>query len=109
MKFLVDAQLPPGLARWLKNEGHEAQHVEELGLHQAEDQEIWDHTLKLGSVIITKDEDFAERVARNPNAPRIVWLRVGNTTNAALMHWLTPRFPHIIALLERGDALIEVR
>ena len=67
------------------------------------------HTLKLGSVIITKDEDFAARAAHDPNAPRIVWLRVGNTTNAALVHWLTPRFPNIIALLERGDVLIEVR
>ena len=92
MNFLIDAQLPPGLARWLKEQGFEAQHVQDLGLRQAEDEEIWMHTLKVGSVLITKDEDFAERAARNSNAPRIVWLRVGNTTNAALVEWLAPRF-----------------
>jgi len=27
MKFLVDAQLPPGLAGWLEARGHEAGHV----------------------------------------------------------------------------------
>ena len=27
MRFLVDAQLPPALARWLAQEGHEAEHV----------------------------------------------------------------------------------
>ena len=32
MKFLVDAQLPPALARRLREAGHEAQHVEDIGL-----------------------------------------------------------------------------
>ncbi|MGH7886297.1 MAG: DUF5615 family PIN-like protein [Candidatus Binatia bacterium] len=30
MKFLVDAQLPPRLARWLQAEGHEAAHTRDL-------------------------------------------------------------------------------
>ncbi len=109
MKFLVDAQLPPGLAQWLRLRGHEAQHVADAGLRHSEDPDIWMHALEFDSVIITKDEDFAERAARGPNAPRIIWLRVGNTTNAALEQWLSPRFPNIIVLLNRGDALIEVR
>lgn len=109
MKFLIDAQLPPALASWLGEQGHEAQHVEDLGLRDAEDQGIWLHALNLRTVLITKDQDFAERAARDPNAPRIVWLRVGNTTNPALMQWLTPRLPDVIALLERGDPLVEVR
>jgi predicted nuclease of predicted toxin-antitoxin system len=32
MRFLVDAQLPPALARWLAAQGHEAAHVGDLGL-----------------------------------------------------------------------------
>lgn len=109
MKFLLDAQLPPGLTRWLSEQGYEAQHVEDLGLRQSEDQEIWMHALKLGLVIFTKDEDFVERAAHSQDAPRIVWLRVGNTTNAALIRWVSPRFHDIISLLNRGDTLIEVR
>jgi len=27
MRFLVDAQLPPALARWLAAQGHEAEHA----------------------------------------------------------------------------------
>ena len=29
MKFLIDAQLPPALARWLQEASHEAVHVED--------------------------------------------------------------------------------
>lgn len=32
MRFLVDAQLPPALARWLCANGHEAVHVGDLGM-----------------------------------------------------------------------------
>lgn len=32
MRFLVDAQLPPALARWLTERGHDAVHVLDLGL-----------------------------------------------------------------------------
>ena len=45
MDFLVDAQLPPGLARWLADQGHSAQHVNDLGLAGAEDSVIWNHAL----------------------------------------------------------------
>ena len=46
MNFLVDAQLPPGLARWLDEHGHTASHVQDFDLADAEDRVIWDHALK---------------------------------------------------------------
>ena len=66
MNFLVDAQLPPGLARWLADQGHSAQHVNDVGLAGAEDSVIWNHALGVDAIIVTKDEDFAERTARTP-------------------------------------------
>jgi len=45
VNFLVDAQLPPGLARWLAVQGHSAQHVNDVGLAGAEDFVIWNHAL----------------------------------------------------------------
>lgn len=109
MKFLVDAQLPPGLVQWLSEHGHEAQHVEEIGLHNADDSKIWERALIDNFIIITKDEDFVERAAHSLNSPRIVWLRIGNSTNAALKQWLAIRFSNIEELLNRGDTLVEVR
>jgi len=40
MRFLVDAQLPPALARFLETRGHEAKAARELGLREAEDSSI---------------------------------------------------------------------
>jgi predicted nuclease of predicted toxin-antitoxin system len=71
------------------------QWVEDFGLRHAEDQEVWMHALNFSTVLITKDQDFAERAARDPNVPRIVWIRVGNTTNPALVQWLAPRLQNV--------------
>jgi predicted nuclease of predicted toxin-antitoxin system len=107
VKFLIDAQLPPALARWLQEAGHEAVHVEDLGLRNADDGTIWATAQRTGAIIVTKDEDFAARSARTPDAPIIVWLRVGNTTNAALKSWFAARLPGIVQLLEQGNRLVE--
>ena len=109
MKFLVDAQLPPALARWLCEAGHEAKAVREVGLREAEDDAIWRHALTTGAVIVTKDEDFPARLQQTTNAPQVLWLRVGNTSNRALRSWLIPQLPRIIALLEQELRLVEVR
>lgn len=109
MNFLVDAQLPPALADWLTQQGHIAQLVEDFGLREAGDIEIWHHAFSTGAIIVTKDEDFAERTARTTEGPVILWLRIGNTTNRALMQWLVPRWAEIMFLLDAGNRLIEVR
>lgn len=108
MKLLVDAQLPPALARWLREAGHEAQHVEDVKLRESTDHAIWTYALRADTIILTKDEDFAERSARETTAPIIVWLRVGNTTNLRLIEWMEPRLPGIAQLVAQGNRVIEV-
>jgi predicted nuclease of predicted toxin-antitoxin system len=73
MRFLIDAQLPPALALWLAAKGHEATHVGDLGMQAASDAKIWQYALVSSSVILTKDEDFAQRKALSNNGPLIVW------------------------------------
>jgi predicted nuclease of predicted toxin-antitoxin system len=109
MTFLVDAQLPPALAHWLQLQGHAAQHLEDLGMRDAEDAMVWNHAASSGATIVTKDEDFAERAARDTSGPIVVWLRVGNTTNQALLEWLAPRWLDVVMLLDAGNRIIEVR
>ena len=69
MRFIVDAQLPPALARWLVDQGQEASHVGDLGMQAASDRTIWDHALQEGVAIITKDEDFAQRKVLAASGP----------------------------------------
>lgn len=109
MDFLIDAQLPPAFAGWLIERGHTATHVKDIFLTSAEDPEIWDYALESGSIIVTKDEDFSERLSRTADGPVIIWLRIGNATNRNLFRWLEPRRESIEELLKDGNRLIEVR
>lgn len=107
MIFLVDAQLPPALCRWLRERGHEAAHVAELGLLAADDVTIARRAEVDGSVLVSKDEDFV--TLRLPDRFVLLWLRCGNVTNRALSGWLTPRWPDVEALLGAGERFVEVR
>ena len=78
MNFLIDAQLPPALASMLAAAGNRAVHVREVGLRDAIDRRIWDYAIREGAVVLTKDEDFAQRRSHTATGPTIVWLRVGN-------------------------------
>jgi predicted nuclease of predicted toxin-antitoxin system len=108
MRFLVDAQLPPTLARWLAQEGHEAEHVFDRLPPGTTDTTIWNEAVRLDAVIVTKDEDFQLRSLHVGHGPKIVWLRVGNTSNRALMEWVVPLWPRIVEALNRGERLVEV-
>jgi len=109
VKFLIDAQLPPRLACALTEAGHQAEHVEDLGMRHAKDSVIWEYAMTQQAVIVSKDEDFVERVRRTPGGPVIVWLRIGNAANAALLSWFLPILPSVVARIRSGDRLIEVR
>ncbi len=78
MRFLVDAQLPPALARWLAAQGHDAEHVVDCRLEGADDSAVWDYAGAIGAVIVSKDEDFAIRHFSRMSGPAVVWIRLGN-------------------------------
>ncbi len=108
MRFLVDAQLPPALARWLEAEGHAAAHVGDLGMQAAGDVTIWDHARATSAAIVTKDEDFARRRMSAADGPPVVWIRLPNTRRRNLLAWFAAVLPDVLAALARGETLIEV-
>jgi len=108
MRFLVDAQLPPALARWLAAKGHEAAHVGDLGMQAASDAAIWDHALASSYAIVTKDEDFAQRKVLTDNGPAVVWIRLPNTRRRDLLAWFETVLPNVVTALAHGETLIEV-
>jgi predicted nuclease of predicted toxin-antitoxin system len=57
LRLVVDAQLPPALARRLEALGHSAEHVADCGLATAADGVIRDHAASTEAAIMTKDED----------------------------------------------------
>ena len=112
LRILVDAQVTPALAPWLRREfGVEAIAARDLGLREAEDPVIFAAARAWGpgAVVVTKDSDFLRLLERQGPPPQVVWLRCGNTSNAALRELFVARWPALRRLLETGEPLVEVR
>ena len=61
MKFLVDAQLPVSLARFLQSAGYDTWHTHDLPQHNATpDSFINQLSIQDQRIVITKDTDFVE-------------------------------------------------
>lgn len=109
IRFVIDAQLPPGLAVHLKACGYPAEHVNRIGLGAAGDLAIWTHAQKAGAALMTKDEDFVALALRDPSGPQVVWLRTGNIGNDALWRTIGAVLDEIIKSLEAGERIVELR
>jgi len=110
MGFLIDAQLPPALARWLEGQGFQAEHVAEAERLHAPDLEIGKYAVENGAALITKDEDFAVwRNATSGADPAVIWVRIGNSRKADLLRRMEAAWLRVIAAIEQGEHLIELK
>ena len=103
MKFLVDHQLPAALARFIAMQGHQADHVRDLGLMEAEDAVIWRHANARGLVVVSKDEDFNFLAGVPGGTGKLVWVRIGNCRQQALLEAFRIQLPRIVSELETGS------
>ncbi|WP_326523118.1 DUF5615 family PIN-like protein [Sphingomonas sp.] len=107
MNFLIDAQLSLALVPCVRERGHEAAHVVDIGMVSASDSAIATRVEADGAILVSNDEDFV--TLRLPDRFALRWLRCGNTTNRALAAWLESRWEQIERLLAAGERFVEVR
>ncbi len=85
MKFLVDAQLPRRLARWLQSNGHDVRHTLDLPNGNATtDQEINDLSVAEQRAVITKDSDFVDSFLLTGRPFQLLLVSTGNIRNSDL-------------------------
>ncbi len=76
MKIIVDVNLSPTWAAYLRERGHDAAHWSGIGAHNSDDLEIMAHAAETDAVILTGDMDFAEIHAfENTIKPSIIQIR----------------------------------
>lgn len=76
MKLLLDANLSPEVGRRLKEAGHDAIHVRDIGLLSAPDPEILQAAADAERILLTADADFGALLALGSLAsPSVLLLR----------------------------------
>ncbi|MDN3273269.1 DUF5615 family PIN-like protein [Frankia sp. RB7] len=103
----MDAQLPPALAEAMRRAGYDAAHVAEFGMANATDAAIWSAAISRSAVLVTKDRDFSLLRAAEKQGPIVLWVRVGNIDNRALVRQILSAMPQIGEAVARGEAVIE--
>lgn len=104
------------LADWLRSQGHQAEHLVELGLERASDLEILELAQQNGAVVLTCDRDFAQILANQQRAsPSVVLFRLSNyrfelvqARMAAALEQFSTRLEEG-CILSIGDRLIRFR
>jgi predicted nuclease of predicted toxin-antitoxin system len=52
MRFLLDMNLPPAVAEWLRSQGHNAVHIREIGLAHLPDHEVFACAAEEGRIVV---------------------------------------------------------
>jgi predicted nuclease of predicted toxin-antitoxin system len=104
LKLLFDQNLSFRLVGAFATEFPESQQVRQIGLETADDSAIWNYARTHVFAIVTKDEDFANRVALHGFPPQVVWLRTGNTSYRDVLAVLKRQTPAIQRFLSEQYA-----
>lgn len=103
MKFLVDAQLPARLARFLNDAGHDAHTSELPDGNRTTDVRVAESADSEGRVVVTKDRDFRDSHLLSGSPRRLMTVATGNITNAALLALFEANLDTVVAALGEAD------
>ena len=104
MKFLIDAQLPARLARYLNEAGHDALHTSELpDGNRTTDAQIAERADGDERIVVTKDQDFRDSHLLTRSPRRLLVVATGNITNVALLALFEANLDAIVGALNEVD------
>ncbi len=102
MKFLVDAQLPVRLARFLQTSGYDTIHTRDLPQQNATlDAEINAISIQQNRVVITKDADFVNSFLTIQQPYKLLLITTGNIKNSELENLFDANFQSLVELFEQ--------
>ena len=107
MRFLADAGISPRTVEFLRQLGHDAVHVRELGMQRADDREIIDRARRDDRVVVTFDLDFGEIVALGVHdRPSVVLFRLEDETADSVNRQIAPVLKDQREALESGALIL---
>ncbi len=110
MKFIVDTQLPPRLAKHLTKQGYESIHTTyfEEG-HLLADTEIVSIAIEQERIVVTKDSDFSDYFLLKGAPPKVLLIEFGNISNTDLFNLFDLYLDEVSTAFEQGSELVIFR
>lgn len=106
----TDAHISPVVVDWIvRKTEHEAVAIRDLGLRDASDEVVFSRAGEKDVILLTKDADFPELVTRLGPPPKVIWLRIGNTSNYRLIQILETHLDEALRLLSTDTSIVEIR
>lgn len=84
MKLLLDENLSHKLVALLVDVFPDCVHVESVLKRGDTDTSVWEFAKASGYVIVSRDNDFRQRVFLLGSQPKVIWLETGNNRSAAV-------------------------
>jgi predicted nuclease of predicted toxin-antitoxin system len=109
MKFLLDMGIACSTADYLRNHGHDAVHLREMGLQRLSDHDIIHKARAEGRVILPHDLDFGRIIALSQShLPSVITFRLNNMQPSQVNRYLAQTLARFNEHLEMG-ALVSVK
>ena len=106
MKFIVDAQLPFALSRFLLKKGFDVIHTDDLpDKERTKDGEIRRISINENRIVITKDSDFLDSFYITGIPSKLLLVTTGNIKNSALLALFEKNINKIIELFKEYSFL----
>jgi len=107
VRILVDMNVDIRVAEWLRDQGHDAVHLRDQGLHRMPNGEIFVKSLSEDRVVLTSDLDFGEiAAALKDTAGKVELLRLQNSRAANVGRRLSSVLPRVERDLAAGAVVI---
>ena len=103
MKLLFDQNLSPRLVEKLSDVYPDSNHVSLVGLERSLDEAVWAYAKAGGYTIVTQDADFQELGQARGHPPKVIWLRIGNSTTRQMEALLRNRHAAVLELHANPD------
>jgi predicted nuclease of predicted toxin-antitoxin system len=105
MKLLLDENLSRRIVPFLQTVFPGSSQVALIGMERASDMDVWQYARDNAFVIVSKDADFYDLSLLHGAPPKVVWLKTGNATKAAVTRLLLDSKERIEALLADPDTI----
>jgi len=92
VKLLFDQNISFRVIKKISQLFPEAQQIRALGLENSTDIQIWEYAKKNDYSIVSYDADYFDIASLRGHPPKIIWLRIGNTTTNSLANLFIDKF-----------------